>query len=136
MKGDCDDFALWSWRQLLEMKYPSRFVVGSAGRYGDGHAWVTFEKDGKHFLLESLSWPIGLRLPRLSILRYKPRFSVAWDGEKVSYYEHREKKFSGSLRQVVPLVGEWLFLWARFWSRFVWLLGEGLVLRLIRSKPR
>src|SRR6266496_2216488 len=25
-KGDCDDFALWTWRQLLEMGYDARFI--------------------------------------------------------------------------------------------------------------
>jgi hypothetical protein len=51
-KGDCEDFALWTWRQLIHMNYPARFVMGTASRYGDGHAWITFEKDGKAFLLE------------------------------------------------------------------------------------
>ncbi len=51
-KGDCEDFALWAWRQVLHMKYPARFALGSASRYSDGHAWVTFEKDGKTYLLE------------------------------------------------------------------------------------
>ena len=27
-KGDCEDFALWAWRQILNMGYPARFVVG------------------------------------------------------------------------------------------------------------
>ena len=31
-KGDCEDFALWTWRQLLNMGYDSRFVGGSSGR--------------------------------------------------------------------------------------------------------
>jgi predicted transglutaminase-like cysteine proteinase len=46
-KGDCEDFALWAWRQVLHRKYHARFALGSASRHGDGHAWVTFEKDGK-----------------------------------------------------------------------------------------
>lgn len=102
-KGDCEDFALWSWRQLLEMNYAARFVVGRAGRYGDGHAWVTFEKDGKHYLLESLGWAFGLTLPRLSVIRYKPKFSVGWDGKNVSYFEHEDKKFAGSFWQIILL---------------------------------
>jgi hypothetical protein len=114
-KGDCEDYALWAWRQLLQMNYPARFVIGSAGRYGEGHAWVTFEKDGKAFLLEPLAWSAGLRLPRLSIIRYKPRFSVALDGEKVSYYEHEEKGFRGSFREIISLICEWLLFWFRFW---------------------
>lgn len=135
-KGDCEDFALWSWRQLLEMKYPARFVIGRATRYGDGHAWVTFEKEGKHFLLESLSWPIGLKLPRISTLRYKPRYSVSWDGQRVSYFEHQETKFNGSLQQVVFLVSEWVVLWAKFWARLLPSLGKGLVRKLFSSKSR
>jgi hypothetical protein len=113
-KGDCEDYALWAWRQVLQMNFPARFVVGASGRYGEGHAWVTFEKDGKTFLLEPLAWPAGLILPRLSIIRYKPRFSVGWDGDKVSYYQHHEKKFRGSLRQIISTILEWLLFWLRF----------------------
>jgi len=128
-RGDCEDYALWAWRQLLEMNYPARFVMGAAGRYGEGHAWVTFEKDGKTFLLEPLDWPAGLRLPRLSIIRYRPKFSVALNGDKVSYYEHEERKFRGSLRQIVSLICEWLFFWSRFWVTFPLKVLRRFVLR-------
>jgi hypothetical protein len=117
-KGDCEDFALWAWRQLLHLNYPARFTLGSAGRYGEGHAWVTFQWDGKAYLLESLSSPVGLKLPRLSILRYKPKFSISWDGEKVAYFEHEERKINCSLKQITFLVGEWLFFWVAFWLKF------------------
>jgi hypothetical protein len=133
-KGDCEDFALWTWRQLLQMGYNARFVAGRSGRYREGHAWVTFEKDGKHFLLEPLSWPVGLKLPRLSIFRYKPKFSVSWDGEKVSYYEHEDKKYNGSLLQIVSLCAEWLFFWTRFWVLFPLRIVRGLARRLIKPK--
>lgn len=36
--GDCEDFSLGTWRQLLDMGYDARIVFGS-GRYGIGHAW-------------------------------------------------------------------------------------------------
>jgi hypothetical protein len=39
-KGDCEDFALYAWRQLLSLGYSARFVGGKHGRYGEGHAWV------------------------------------------------------------------------------------------------
>jgi predicted transglutaminase-like cysteine proteinase len=29
-RGDCDDFALWTCRQLLSLGYNARFVAGSA----------------------------------------------------------------------------------------------------------
>jgi len=64
-KGDCDDFSLWTWRQLMSMGYKARYVVGSAGKYGDGHAWVSFEKDGKYFIVEPLIPFVGDKLPRL-----------------------------------------------------------------------
>jgi Bacterial transglutaminase-like cysteine proteinase BTLCP len=117
-KGDCEDFALWAWRQLLHLNYPARFALGSAGRYGEGHAWVTFQKDGKAYLLEPLSSAVGLKLPRLSIIRYKPKFSISWDGEKVSYFKHEDRKISWSLKQITLLVGEWLFFWLNFWRKF------------------
>lgn len=137
-KGDCEDFALWSWRQLLQMNYPSRLVIGTAGRYGEGHAWVTFEKDGKTFLLEALSWPLGLAMPRLSTLRYHPRFSVDWNGKTISYYSHEDRKFSASVQIVAPLVAEWLFLWSSFYLRLVAHVAKGLTLKLLgvkRSQP-
>src|SRR2546423_1001091 len=38
-KGDCDCYALWTWRQLVEMGVDSaRFVAGRVGRFGAGHA--------------------------------------------------------------------------------------------------
>jgi hypothetical protein len=118
-KGDCEDFALWTWRQLMHMNYPSRVVVGTAGRYGEGHAWVTFEKDGKAFLLEPLSWGVGLRLPRLSVVRYKPKFSMAWDGENISFFAHADRKFDASSLRVTILVFEWLTFWIYFWVKAI-----------------
>lgn len=118
-KGDCEDFALWTWRQLIHMNCPARFVLGTPGRYGDGHAWITFEKDGKAFLLEPLSWPVGLRLPRLSVIRYKPKFSMAWDGENISFYAHVDRTFDASPARVTVLVFEWLTFWIHFWAEMM-----------------
>jgi hypothetical protein len=114
-QGDCEDFALWAWRQLLHMGYPSRFVMGRSGRYGEVHGWVTFQKDGHSYVLEALASPAGLTLPRLSIIRYKPKFSMSWDGENVSYFEHQDRKVDLPLQLIPPLVAEWLLIWAKFW---------------------
>jgi transglutaminase-like cysteine proteinase BTLCP len=119
MKGDCEDFALWTWRQLIHQNCPARFVVGASGRYGEGHAWVTFERDGKFYLLEPQAWPMGLQLPRLSAARYQPHFSVAWDGQKLSYFEHEDRKFKASPQQILLWVAEWVFLWGCFWLKDV-----------------
>ena len=131
-KGDCEDFALWTWRQLIHMNYPARFVLGTAGRYGEGHAWITFERNGKAFLLEPLSWSVGLRLPRLSVIRYKPKFSIAWDGENISFYAHADRKFDASPAQVTVLVLEWLTIWSSVWIRILPRIIYKLPLRLVR----
>ena len=33
-RGDCEDHALWAWRQLTDLGHRSRFVLS------EGHAWV------------------------------------------------------------------------------------------------
>jgi len=133
-KGDCDDFALWCWRQLMHMGYSARFVVGRASRYGEGHAWVTFEKDGRQFLLEPLNWMLGTKIPRLSIVRYTPRHSIAWDGKTVSYYVHEDKTFSVSLWTLFEIIGEWLVFWLRFWLMLPSKILLALAKRVVKGK--
>jgi len=116
-KGNCDDFALWTWRQFLALGYDARFVGGRAGRYGTGHAWVEFFKDGKCFLVEPQMRMVGEKLPRLSTLRYHPRMSVAWDGTKISFYMHQDRKYDPRFAEITALVSEWLVFWGWFWLR-------------------
>jgi hypothetical protein len=118
-KGDCDDFALWTWRQLLGMGFNVRYVIGCAGKYGEGHAWVTMKKDGKQFIVEPLASPIGCKLPRLSFSRYEPTGSVSWDGKQLHYYIHEKRDFTLPIRKILLLGGEWLFFWLCFWIKFL-----------------
>lgn len=49
-KGDCEDFALWTWRKLIELGYKAEFVVGwwaQPGQEPAAHAWVHFEDEGQ-----------------------------------------------------------------------------------------
>lgn len=135
-KGDCEDFALWTWRQLLSMGYNARFIGGSAGRYGTGHAWVEYLQEGKWYLLEPLYCRIGPEMPRLSTLRYEPKFSVSWDGEKLRYFSHKKPTAPVGWVQVAPLVFEYLIFWSWFWlkngyrlPRLIWNIFEKNVLR-------
>jgi transglutaminase superfamily protein len=126
-KGDCEDFALWTWRQLLAIGYDARFVGGQCGRYGAGHAWVEFFEDGCCYLLEPQLWFLGQRMPRLNTLGYHPRLSVEWDGEKLSYFEHRDPSFRLSFLTLLDMLPEYLVIWGAFWlrspvrvPRFIW----------------
>ena len=111
-QGDCDDFALWTWRQLIGMGYDdARFVAGSSGRYGVGHAWVQYSDHGCSFLLDPLRGRLSAWLPRLATLRYRPEVSVAWDGNRLRYFEHEERRFNPALRVLPRLVAEWLMHW-------------------------
>jgi len=118
-KGDCEDFALWTWRQVIGLGLSSRFVVGTSGRYGEGHAWLTIIQNGKQCLLEPLACHAGLKLPRLSMLRYDPKFSVEWDGKNVHYSSHNKLEYNPSFGEVLPLFGEWLLLWAKMWTKYI-----------------
>jgi hypothetical protein len=132
-KGDCEDFALWAWRQILHMQYPARFVAGSAGRYGEGHAWVTFFKGGKWYLLEPLARAAGAVLPQLSIATYKPKFSMAWDGKDISYYAHKDLHFNVTPQRIPGLVFEWIIYWTLFWLRFGVRAAKSLTFKAFRK---
>ncbi len=110
-QGDCEDHALWAWRQLLALDVPCRFVVGRSGRYGQGHAWLTVQKDGRHFLMECQRPFLTSRLPRLSTVRYKPEISVQLDGEHVKYFEHEQKAYDPALGEAFALAVEWFTFW-------------------------
>jgi hypothetical protein len=113
-KGDCEDFALYAWRQLIEMGVKTRFVVGESGRYGSGHAWVTMQLDDKSFLFEPLACAFK-KLPRLSLLRYYPEISVEYDNGNFSYYSHKKKIYNPSISEALGLFNEWLLFWIKKW---------------------
>jgi hypothetical protein len=137
--GDCEDFSLWTWRQMLSMGRDARLVFGKHGRYGIGHAWVVFFEDSKCFLVEPQARYLGLRLPRLSTLAYQPKFSVAWNGEALKYYAHKDDSdFHPRWSFFITLVPEWTRIWGWFWFRFAVRLPYRVVRKLwpkARAKP-
>jgi hypothetical protein len=116
-EGHCVDFSLWTWRQLLSLGYEARFVGGSCGGYGDGHAWVEYFKDGKYFLVEPQYSIVGDTIPRLTTMSYDPMVSVAWDGKTLKYFVHQHRDSSLIWWMLPPLVWEWLAIWASYWRR-------------------
>jgi hypothetical protein len=112
-KGDCDDFALWAWRQLIAIGYDARFVflVLREDMEAATHGFTSPRMAGH------TAARLGPGLPRLSTHRYQPRLSVAWDGKRLQYYEHENRSYDPSLWEIIILVGEWLPFWIRTRSR-------------------
>ena len=130
-QGDCDDFALWAWRQLIGMGYDDvRFVAGSSGRYGAGHAWAQYSDQGRGFLLDPLRGHFSTWLPRLATIRYRPEVSVGWDGVRLRYYEHEERVFAPPLHELPELVAEWPLHWSLTRPRRYLLVFRYLVRKL------
>lgn len=117
-KGDCDDFALWTWRQLVDLGYNARFVAGRAGRYGEGHAWIALRAHHRTFIVE----PLRARrrtFPRLETLRYTPMISVESAGSQIRFFEHTARPAEPAFRTVLPLVPEWIAFQIRVHSRLL-----------------
>ncbi len=114
-RGDCDCFALWTWRELLTLGYDARFVIGRAGRYGEVHAWVQFSKDGKDFLVEPTMARLGCAMPRLETLRYHPRLSVAWNGSNINFFTHEDRKREPPMWKLAAFIPGWLVFWIWIW---------------------
>ena len=131
-QGDCDDFALWAWRQLLNLGYNARFVVGKAGRYGEGHAWVAFRNADGVFIVE----PLAARyrtFARLEALSYHPAISVEFTDSQVKYFDHPKRTQEAPFRVVAPQVPEWVLFRVRVYSRLI-LMPYYLFKRYVRKR--
>lgn len=94
-RGDCEDFALWAWRQLLAMGLDARLVFGNC-RGGDrnNHAWVMFSDSQAHYLLEPTA-PRRRKLSFLKVLMYKPSQSVSLREGELVLHDHEPRDPSG-----------------------------------------
>ncbi len=88
--GDCEDYALWAWRQLVRAGYDAEFVVGMLHRR-DGvtgrHAWVVFREGNERFVLDGVERTTELMIHTLAHVRemYEPQVAVARDGRRFVY---------------------------------------------------
>ena len=82
-RGDCEDFALWTWRKLVEIGLEAEFHVGRVvcGRAPGSdrqHAWVVYCVDRTEFLFEPAA-PDRAQMIRPLVEatdRYIPYFAV------------------------------------------------------------
>ena len=93
-RGDCEDFALWAWRKLVELRQPAEFVVGY--RQDDAasgtpkrarHAWVLIQREGQLCLYEPTNRDYEKSVQPLDLVRhrYVPEFGVGPDLRPVVY---------------------------------------------------
>jgi hypothetical protein len=80
-RGDCEDFALWAWRRLVELGIDADLVIGRRvppGAENSRHAWILFRKDGDEFLFEPVLCQRGEAVRPAALARghYIPEFGV------------------------------------------------------------
>jgi hypothetical protein len=82
-RGDCEDFALWTWRKLAEINVDAEFFVGrvvcgSRTTARRQHAWVVYRDRGTEVLFEPAAQDRDEMLRPLDAVRdlYVPHFAV------------------------------------------------------------
>jgi hypothetical protein len=82
-RGDCEDFALWTWRKLAEVGIDAEFCVGRVicddrSDRSRQHAWVIYRLDGAAFLFEPAARTRSSMIRPLAdaMADYVPHFAV------------------------------------------------------------
>jgi hypothetical protein len=83
-RGDCEDFALWAWRKLVELGVDADLVIGRRvppTSENSRHAWIIFRRDGDEYLFEPVLRYPDVAVRRISLVRaeYIPELGVARD---------------------------------------------------------
>jgi hypothetical protein len=83
-RGDCEDFALWAWRKLVELGIDADLVIGRRvppGSENSRHAWILFRRGEDEFLFEPIirDRPTAVRLLTNVRTEYIPEFGVSPD---------------------------------------------------------
>ena len=92
-RGDCEDFAVWAWRKLIEIGIDADLVIGRRvppGAENSRHAWILFRKDGDEFLFEPVLCERGEAVRQVSLVRgqYIPEFGVGADRRRFIFAGH------------------------------------------------
>lgn len=83
--GDCEDFALWTWVQLLRMNNNARFMLG--GLYSDelNHAWVCIYGRSSIKILECTPSEFNIPIDAKNAPEYLPILSL---DKSLTWYNH------------------------------------------------
>ena len=93
--GDCEDYALWGWRKLVDAGYDADFVVGLAPA-PDGevvrHAWVTYRHEKLEYVLD------GVQRSLDRALRDRAQLEASWIPQVGVDAKGRRFAFAGIFR--------------------------------------
>jgi hypothetical protein len=83
-RGDCEDFALWAWRKMIELRMDADLVVGRRvppGSENSRHAWILFRDRGDEYVFEPVIRDPAMAIRHVSSVRaeYIPEFGVTGD---------------------------------------------------------
>lgn len=133
-RGDCEDFALWTWRQLLAMGFDARLVLGRCGR-GDraNHAWVTFSDLQAHYLFEPTSRR-RRKLSRLEVLLYEPSQSVSLREGELVWHDHEPREHRWTAPELFAVFARIPVLLFFYLLRLPWRLVKGIAGRIKARK--
>ena len=87
--GDCDDYAIWAWRKLVDLGLDARLVVGKCLPIEDpliGHVWVVYRDTDRFYLFDGTASRAGMIRP-LEDARgeYRPEYGVDRGGRRYAY---------------------------------------------------
>ncbi|HEX6534143.1 MAG TPA: hypothetical protein VF041_06075 [Gemmatimonadaceae bacterium] len=88
--GDCEDFALWAWRKMIELDFDADLVTGyclTDGELAGRHAWVVFRRDGSEYVFEPADRDRARMVQPLATVRdrYLPQFGVDRRGRRFTF---------------------------------------------------
>jgi hypothetical protein len=88
--GDCEDFAVWTWRKLVELGYDVHLVAGWCVRGGEltgRHAWLLLRKEGVEYVFEPAAKERSQMLRPLAEVRdaYVPQFGVDRSAKRFAF---------------------------------------------------
>lgn len=88
--GDCEDFAIWAWRQLVELRYDADLVAGYClinGALAGRHVWVLLRENDGVSLFEPVAREPNRMIRPLSEVRdrYLPEFGVDRQAKRFTF---------------------------------------------------
>ena len=88
--GDCEDFALWAWRKLIELGIDADIIAGYClqdGKLAGRHAWIVYRENGVEYLFEPAARAKECMIRPLADARqdYLPQFGADRSGRRFAF---------------------------------------------------